>query len=104
MPFARRGAEEARGQIVGRYKIIVSTRADKFLSDQNEKLRHKLIEEISDLENFPFFTKPHDMAKLKGRKGYSRLRIGKLRVIFRIDKDRKEIYVLKIGPRRKVYE
>jgi len=50
---------------VTRYKVIVSSRADKFISELNEKLRHKIIEEISDLENFPFCTKPHDIAKLK---------------------------------------
>ena len=56
---------------MGRYKIIVSSRTDKFLDEPNEKLRHKVIEEISDLENFPFLTKPHDIAKLKGKVEWS---------------------------------
>lgn len=60
-----------------RYKIIVSNRADKFLDSLNEELRHRVIEETSDLENFPFLTKPHDIAKLKGKKDYYRLRAGK---------------------------
>ena len=34
----------------------------------DEKLRRRIIEEISDLENFPFLTKPYDIAKLKGEK------------------------------------
>lgn len=88
---------------MGRYKIIVSSRADKFLGDLNEKLRHKLIEEISDLENFPFFTRPHDIAKLKGRKGYYRLRIGKIRTIFRVNKNQRTIYIEKIGYRKRIY-
>lgn len=89
---------------MGRYKIIVSSRADKFLDDINEKLRHKLIEEISDLENFPFFTKPHDIAKLKGRKGHYRLRIGKIRTIFKVNKNQRTIYIEKIGYRKRIYE
>jgi mRNA-degrading endonuclease RelE of RelBE toxin-antitoxin system len=89
---------------VGRYKIIVSSRADKFLDDLNKKLRHKLIEEISDLENFPFFTKPHDIAKLKGRKGYYRLRTGKIRTIFKVNKNQRTIYIEKIGYRKRIYE
>jgi len=80
---------------VARYKVIVSSRADKFISELNEKPRHKTIEQISDLENFPFFTKPHDIAKLKGRKGYCRIRIGKLRTIFKVNKDQRTIYIEK---------
>jgi len=88
---------------VARYKIIVSSRADKFISEIDEKLRHRIIEEISDLENFPFFTKPHDIAKLKGRKSYYRIRIGKLRTIFKVNKDQRIIYIEKIGYRKKIY-
>jgi mRNA-degrading endonuclease RelE of RelBE toxin-antitoxin system len=88
---------------VGRYKIVVSSRADKFLNDLNKKLRYKLIEEISDLENFPFFTKPHDIAKLKGRKGYYRLRIGKTRTIVKVNKNQRTIYIEKIGYRKRIY-
>jgi len=43
---------------VARCKIIVSSRADKFISELNEELRYKIIKEISDLENSLFFTKP----------------------------------------------
>lgn len=89
---------------MSRYQVILSSRADKFISELDEKLRHRMIEEISDLENFPFFTKPHDIAKLKGRKGYYRIRIGKLRTIFKVNKDQRTIYIQKIGYRKKVYE
>lgn len=89
---------------MARYKVIVSSRADKFISELNEKLKHKIIEEISDLENFPFFTKPHNIAKLKGRKGYYRIRVGKLRTIFKVNKDQRTIYIEKIGYRKRVYK
>ena len=89
---------------MGRYKIIVSNRADKFLDRLNEELRHRVIEETSDLENFPFLTKPHDIAKLKGKKGYYRLRVGKIRTIFKVSKKQRTIYIEKIGYRKQIYK
>jgi len=89
---------------VGRYKIIVSNRADKFLDRLNEELRHRVIEETSDLENFPFLTKPHDIAKPKGKKDYYRLRVGKIRTIFKVSKKQRTIYIEKIGYRKQIYK
>jgi mRNA-degrading endonuclease RelE of RelBE toxin-antitoxin system len=83
---------------------LVSKRAYKFLDKLNGKLRQKILGDISSLENFPFFVKPLDIAKLKGRKGYYRLRTGKIRAIFKIDREAETIYILKIAYREKVYE
>ncbi|WP_309492728.1 type II toxin-antitoxin system RelE/ParE family toxin [Candidatus Hecatella orcuttiae] len=44
-----------------------------------------------------------DLAKLKGRENYYRLRVGDVRVVFKIDKPAKTIYVEKIGYREAVY-
>ena len=88
---------------MARYLLIISNRADKFLNKLNEKLLLRVIQEINDLENFPFFTAPHDLAKLKGRKGYYRIRIGDLRIIFKVDKELKKIYIEEIGYRKKIY-
>ena len=87
-----------------RCRVIVSSRADKFLSELDGTLRHRIVEEISDLEDFPFSMKPHDIAKLKGRKNYYRMRVGKIRIIFRVDRNRRIVYVVKIGYREAVYE
>ena len=87
-----------------RYKIIVSNRTAKFLDRTNEELRRRVIEETSDLENFPFLTKPHDIAKLKGKRGYYRLRIGKIRIIFKVNKKQRTIYIEKTGYRKQAYK
>jgi len=89
---------------VDRYKIIVSNRTAKFLDRTNEELRRRVIEETSDLENFPFLTKPHDIAKLKGKRGYYRLRIGKIRIIFKVNKKQRTIYIEKTGYRKQAYK
>lgn len=87
-----------------RYRVVVSRRADKFLSELKGELRSGVLEEIGDLENFPFFILPHDLAKLKGKEGYYRLRIGGIRIIFKVDKVRRTVYVEKISYRERAYE
>lgn len=89
---------------MSKYEILISKKAYKFLTEKiDEKLKEKILDEISDLENFPFLLKPHDMAKLKAKKNYYRFRVGELRIIFRIDKASKKIYVEKIDYRKSIY-
>jgi mRNA interferase RelE/StbE len=87
-----------------RYRVLLSKKADKFLGEVSRELGLKVIKEISDLQNFPFLIIHHDLAKLKGRENYYRIRVGDVRVIFRIDKSSKTIYIEKIGYREAVYE
>jgi len=89
---------------VAKYRVIVSKRAYKFLNKLDRRLRQRVIAEISSLEDFPFFTKSLDIAKLKGRKGYYRLRTGKIRTIFKIDREARTILVQKIAHREEVYK
>lgn len=89
---------------MAKYQIVVSRRVYKFLDKLDGKLRQRIIEEVSSLENFPFFIKALDIAKLKGRKGYYRLRTGRIRTIFKVDKEAKKIFVLKIAYRKVVYK
>lgn len=87
-----------------KYRIFFSKKAHKFLLKQDNRAIEKIINEISDLENFPFFTLQHDMVKLKGKKDYYRFRIGEFRVIFRIDKENKNIFVDKVDLRKYAYK
>jgi mRNA interferase RelE/StbE len=47
--------------------------------------------------------RPHGAKTLQGKKGLLRIRVGDYRVIYRIEKDRLVVLVVKIGPRRDVY-
>ena len=89
---------------MAKYQIVVSRRVYKFLDKLDGKLRQRIIEEVSSLEKFPFFIKALDIAKLKGRKGYYRLRTGRIRTIFKVDKEAKKSFVLKIAYRKVVYK
>lgn len=46
----------------------------------------------------------YDIAKLKGRKSYYRIRVGDLRIIFNVFEEEKEIYIEKIDYRSKIYK
>ncbi len=62
------------------------------------------MEEIADLENFPFLSIQHDMAKIKGEKNLYRFRVGNSRIIFRVDKFARKIYVETISQRKSAYK
>lgn len=47
---------------------------------------------------------PHDLAKLKGKENYYRLRVGDIRILFKIDKQIKTVCVEKIGHRKRIYQ
>lgn len=87
-----------------RYRILISRRADKFLYSLQIELRRRILEEITDFENFPFLITHHDLAKLRGKEGYYRLRVGEVRVILKIDKKTRTVIVEKISYRERAYE
>ncbi|NWG09613.1 MAG: type II toxin-antitoxin system RelE/ParE family toxin [Nitrososphaerales archaeon] len=89
---------------MARYRILISKKAYKFLGEIDGELGLRIIREVSDLENFPFLSMTHDLAKLKGGENYFRLRVGDVRIIFKIDKPAKTIYVEKIGYRKAIYK
>ena len=90
---------------MARYEILISKRAYRFLNERvDREIKEKILDEIADLENFPFLVRSHDMAKLKGKRNYYRFRVGQLRIIFRIDKPSRKIYVEKIDYRKSAYK
>lgn len=90
--------------------IKFSKNAVKFLEKlterdkENIRLKIKLLVTSIEEEGILPFRKI-DIKKLEGNwKGFMRLRIGKSRVIFRIDKDKDEMYVYEIDFRGDVYK
>lgn len=51
---------------MARYAVLLSKKAHKFLFKIDKELSIRVLKESSDLQNFPFLTLPHDLAKLKG--------------------------------------
>ncbi|WP_456371274.1 type II toxin-antitoxin system RelE family toxin [Thermodesulfatator atlanticus] len=80
------------------WKFKYRKQAFIFLKENNllEKIRDKLIEFLKG--------ERVDVKRLKGEwKGFLRLRIGRVRVIFRLDPENKVIEIYKAGFRGKIY-
>ncbi len=82
-------------------EIILSRSASKFLEKHKE--RKRLIKDIlEELKNFPMCSL--EIKKLEGFKDIFRVKKGRIRIIFKLDKEKKRITVLKIGFRENIYE
>ena len=83
------------------FKIIYAKSVLKDLRKISKKNLPKITMGIEELKNFP------NISQIKHLRNHPladyRLRIGNYRVLFDIDWDEKEIYILKIGHRRDVY-
>ncbi|WP_022853032.1 type II toxin-antitoxin system RelE family toxin [Thermodesulfatator atlanticus] len=80
------------------WKFKYRKQAFIFLKENNllEKIRDKLIEFLKG--------ERVDVKRLKGEwKGFLRLRIGRVRVIFKLDSENKVIEIYKAGFRGKIY-
>jgi mRNA-degrading endonuclease RelE of RelBE toxin-antitoxin system len=86
------------------YHVLLSKQAYKFINELNKRQARRVTKDLGDLRNYPFFDVPHDIAKIKGRDGYYRIRIGDIRIILRIFDEGKEIYIEKIDYRSRVYK
>ncbi len=83
------------------YKRFYSSTSKEDLGKLEEKERTQIILKIKQLV-FPFPTSLN-IRKMKGLDNYYRIRAGKLRIIFQINYEKKEIIMRKIGYRKDVY-
>ena len=89
--------------------IKLSKAANKFLQKLDPDLRKSVIAKIGILKNCLETQKIYppdelDIKKLKGElKGFSRIRVGKIRVIFQIRKETNEIFIYDVNFRGKIY-
>jgi mRNA-degrading endonuclease RelE of RelBE toxin-antitoxin system len=83
---------------------LFSNKAFKFLEGLDATTRNRVMADIDGLRNFPFFDSSLDVAKLRGEKDYYRLRTGKIRTIFNVDKSGEIILVRKVAYREQAYE
>ncbi len=75
-----------------RYKVTVYRKAEKFIDSIPESGRkQEVIRAVNDLANFPFLD--WDLEKLGGRDDAWRIRIGRYRIGFVVDKAKREISV-----------
>lgn len=83
------------------YRIYATNKAQKGLEKLAKKDAKKVSQEILKLKD-PF-KKGLDVKKIAGHKGFFRLRIKRVRVLFEVDKKKKEVWIRKIGYRPGFY-
>jgi mRNA interferase RelE/StbE len=91
-------------------KIRISRSAGKFLEKLDVNSRRSVLTKIGILKTcletqnvYP--PEELDIKKLKGElKGFSRIRVGKMRVIFKIGKETDEIFIYEINFRGNIYD
>ncbi|HEW93860.1 MAG TPA: type II toxin-antitoxin system RelE/ParE family toxin [Thermoprotei archaeon] len=85
-----------------RYKIYLTGKARKKLDSLNQKSRRMILDTLSFLRDYGF-SQRLDIKKLKGFKNHYRLRVGKYRILFELEKPDK-IIIYAILPRKKAYK
>ncbi len=74
------------------------------LDEKDKKVLRSKVKKLIEAIRYGSGIRRLDIKKLKGRwRGFFRMRVGKLRVIFRIDWDNRKIVLYDIVPRKKAY-
>ncbi|HKZ93480.1 MAG TPA: type II toxin-antitoxin system RelE/ParE family toxin [Candidatus Bathyarchaeia archaeon] len=88
-----------------KYGVIAHRRVLRFIRDlKDENLKNVVKDALTKLEDYPAALREMDVEKIKGLERAFRIRIGKYRIIFHVDKTEKTIYVTHAEARKRVYE
>ena len=88
-----------------RYTVYAHKRVLKFLKELAEEgLKGRIKETIEKLADYPLSLREMDVEKLEGVERTFRVRIGRHRLIFHVDKKEKIIFVTHLGKRESIYE
>jgi len=80
------------------YTIEIKKKAAKYIQKQNKSQQRLLLTAIEKLPS------EGDIARVEGRKGYYRLRVGDYRVIFTVDNGRLVVVVIDANSRGQIYK
>ena len=83
--------------------VVVPKRVKKKLDRFPENVREIVLLFIDSLHRTPF-TEGYDIRKMKGRKNHYRVRFGKYRIVYCVNKKEKTIVLINAGHRRSIYE
>jgi mRNA interferase RelE/StbE len=85
------------------YEVLLHADAEKVYADADKALAQKIARCLQQLEQTP---RSHPNIKaLKGNyAGYYRYRVGDYRVVYSIDGEKVQVFVIAIAHRREVYE
>jgi mRNA interferase RelE/StbE len=81
------------------FTVLLHPRAVKELERIEKTIRTRITERLRDLKD-----NPETVGKMLKHSDYWSLRVGDYRAIYEIDKTKKQVIVLFIGHRKKVYD
>jgi len=87
---------------MARYDVNITRKALRELNKLDSDSRSKVLEVLIILRDYGF-TSRLDIKKLRGYKSHYRIKVGKYRILFELEKPRK-IIVYAILPRKKAYK
>ena len=85
-----------------RYDVSIERKALKELNELDPYLRDRVLKALIVLRDYGF-TSRLDIKKLRGYQSHYRIRVGKYRILFELEKPRK-IIVYAILPRKEAYK
>jgi mRNA interferase RelE/StbE len=83
-----------------RYTLEFTASAAREFRALDRKTQRRISTKVSELANDPL---PAGVRKFQGEEDHWRIRVGDYRVIYRVEKCRVVIVIVKIGHRREVY-
>jgi len=90
---------------VPRYIVVIHRRVQDFLTElREESIKERVKESIRRLTDYPLSLRELDVEKLQGIERTFRVRVGRYRFIFYVDKKERTIFVTHLGKRESIYE
>jgi len=83
------------------WSVIVQDKEKRYLAKLPRKERERLLDAMLAMKADPF---AGDVAKLKGSLERWRFRVGRWRVLFVVDQEKKAVVIAGFGPRGDVYK
>lgn len=88
-----------------RYSVVVHRRVHRFLKGiENERQRLAITDAMEKLESYPMSLREMDVATIRGMKKTFRIRVGRYRIIFTVEKDENTVYVTHLDTRKRIYK
>ncbi|MBU8907483.1 type II toxin-antitoxin system RelE family toxin [Desertibacillus haloalkaliphilus] len=86
------------------FDIKVSNKAKKFVQKQDTPTRKRIKNALLQLAEYPYNRKENDIKKMKGYSDTFRLRVGGIRMIYKVEDEKVILYVLDIDFRGNIYK
>ena len=86
------------------YRVSLSKEAAKYYQRMDKSARSRIDEALDAIGSNPFDVEHHDIKPLHGPlKGLWRYRVGKFRIVYRVNREPKEVQIVTIRSRGEAY-